>query len=75
MDPTDNNFIIPLGATPGDYTVSYKICDKNYNPRNCSVASIVVSIRLPEVVARTDSGSILSTESGSINLLANDTYS
>jgi hypothetical protein len=59
----------------GDYTVSYKICDKSYNPRNCSVASIVVSIRLPEVVARTDSGSILSTESGSINLLANDTYS
>lgn len=75
---------MPPSTREGTYSVFYTICDK-LNPTNCSSAPVQIVLKAPEIIppavslpniqALADSGSFLSTETGTIDLFANDSYS
>lgn len=80
IDTTTHNYIIPTGSATGSYTLQYTICDKN-NANNCSTADIYITITgtpspgLIPIDAVDDTLSLLSTQTGVVNLLENDTFS
>ena len=79
IDPTTGELLIPPSSYDGEFVIQYTICVKG-NPEVCMDTDVQISLYappvvIPDITANPDSGTILNTQTGTVNLLTNDTYS
>jgi gliding motility-associated-like protein len=43
------NLIVPIGTSPGTYTITYKICDA-INPNNCDTAIAIITVTCIDII-------------------------
>ena len=67
----DGKINVPGGLTPGEYTITYKVCDKN-NSNTCETGSVKVVIPSTIVVTPDGTPTVPST-GGTVDVLGNDT--
>ena len=67
----DGKINVPGGLTPGEYTITYKVCDKN-NGNTCETGSVKVVIPSTIVVTPDGTPTVPST-GGTVDVLGNDT--
>ena len=72
-DPSTGKLKVPGNATPGTYTVRYKICDKT-NPGVCDTAVVKITVTgtpPPTIVANDDPDTSVA-KGGEVDILTND---
>ena len=72
-DPSTGKLKVPANATPGTYTVRYKICDKT-NPGVCDTAVVKITVTgtpPPTIVANDDPDTSVA-KGGEVDILTND---
>ena len=72
-DPSTGKLKVPANATPGTYTVTYKICDKT-NPGVCDTAVVKITVTgtpPPTIVANDDPDTSVA-KGGTVDILSND---
>ena len=74
LDPQSGLFIVPASTLSGVYSISYEICER-VNMNNCSLANITVMVHITPILAVSDTGTFIIADTGSLELLSNDTYS
>ena len=52
IDPATGKIVIPDGATPGEHTIRYKVCEKGTN--RCEEATVKVVVAQENIVANAD---------------------
>ena len=72
-DATTGKLKVPANATPGTYTVTYKICDK-VNPGVCdtAVVKITVTSTPPPTITANDDPDTSVAKGGEVEVLSND---
>jgi hypothetical protein len=69
------NVLVNPGTPPGNYTLTYKICEVS-NPTNCDTATVTVPVFINGIIAVNDTGTSVDGATGGtafFNILANDT--
>ena len=72
--------VIPDGATPGEHTIRYKVCEKGTN--RCQEGTVKVVVAQENIVANADNyeqqwsatETVAKNDSGDANILANDQF-
>ena len=67
----DGKIRIPNGVTPGTYTITYKVCDKN-NGSICQTATVRVIVP-STIVVNPDGTPTIPRTGGTVDILGNDT--
>ena len=73
VDPSTGKLKIPTDATPGTYTVTYKICDKTHS-NVCDTAKVKITVTgtpPPTIVANDDPDTSVA-KGGTVDILSND---
>ena len=73
VDPSTGKLKIPTDATPGTYTVTYKICDKTHS-NVCDTAKVKITVTgtpPPTIVANDDPDTSIA-KGGTVDILSND---
>jgi len=73
VDPSTGKLKIPTDATPGTYTVTYKICDKTHS-NVCDTAKVKITVTgtpPPTIVANDDPDTSVA-KGGTVDVLSND---
>ena len=73
VDPSTGKLKIPTDATPGTYTVTYKICDKTHS-NVCDTAKVKITVTgtpPPTIVANDDPDTSVA-KGGTVDILTND---
>ena len=73
IDPSTGKLKIPTDATPGTYTVTYKICDKaNSGVCDTAVVKITVTGTPPPTITANDDPDTSVAKGGEVEVLSND---
>ena len=73
VDPSTGKLKVPNNATPGTYTVTYKICDKTHS-NVCDTAKVKITVTgtpPPTIVANDDPDTSVA-KGGTVDILTND---
>ena len=73
VDPSTGKLKVPNNATPGTYTVTYKICDKSHS-NVCDTATVKITVTgstTPAIVANDDPDTTVG-KGGEVDILTND---
>ena len=73
VDSTTGKLKVPSTATPGTYTVTYKICDKSHS-NVCDTATVKITVTgstTPAIVANDDPDTTVA-KGGEVDILTND---
>ena len=70
IDPATGKIVIPDGATPGEHTIRYKVCEKGTNRCQEGTVKVVVPAN---IVLNPDEGKTVPKTGGTVDVLGNDT--
>ena len=71
VDPATGKINVPGGLAPGEYTITYKVCEKGI-ATNCQTGTLKVVIPA-DIVLNPDEGKTVPKTGGTVDVLGNDT--
>jgi len=70
IDPATGKIVVPNGVAPGEYTITYKVCEKGQTD-NCETGTVKVVV--PADLVLTPDNDVTVPKTGGIDVLGNDT--
>ena len=71
IDDTTGKVKIPAGVRPGDYQITYKVCD-NVNPQTCETTTVTVKVQGNTIAVEDDDYSVNKVEHPQIDTFVNN---
>lgn len=71
IDVTTGKVKIPAGVRPGDYQITYKVCD-NVNPQTCETTTVTVKVQGNTIAVEDDDYSVNKVEHPQIDTFVNN---
>jgi len=71
VDPATGKINVPGGLAPGEYTITYKVCEKGI-ATNCQIGTLKVVVPA-DIVLNPDEGKTVPKTGGTVDVLGNDT--
>ena len=64
--------VVPNGVAPGEYTITYKVCEKGHQTDNCETGTVKVVVPA-DIVLTPDNDLTVPKTGGTVDVLGNDT--
>jgi len=71
IDPATGKIVVPNGVAPGEYTITYKVCEKGQTD-NCETGTVKVVVPA-DLVLTPDNDVTVPKTGGTVDVLGNDT--